>query len=98
MRRTAYIIGAIGVAMILLGIINILVKGYIDKKCETTTDIDFFVRNCDYKQEVNMNLFVLWYIGMIILVIIQQITIFYLSAKLGSQTTAFFGKNKGSKK
>lgn len=49
MRRIAYIIGAIGVAMILLGIINILVKGYIDNKCDTTTDIDFFVRNCDYK-------------------------------------------------
>lgn len=49
MRRTAYIIGAIGVAMILLGVINIIVKGYIDKKCDTTTDIDFFVRNCDYK-------------------------------------------------
>lgn len=45
-----------------------------------------------------MNLFVLWYLGMILVVIIQQITIFYLSSKLGSQTTAFFGKNKRSKK
>lgn len=49
MRRTAYIIGAIGIAMILLGVINLIVKAYIDKECETTTDIDFFVRNCDYK-------------------------------------------------
>lgn len=49
MRRTAYILALIGIAMIILGVVNLMVKNYIDNKCETTTDIDFFVRNCDYK-------------------------------------------------
>ena len=46
MRRTAFIIGAIGIAMILLGSII----QYIDSKCETIDkNTDFWVRNCDYK-------------------------------------------------
>ena len=32
-----------------------------------------------------MSLFILWYIGMIFVVIIQQITIFYLVKKLGDK-------------
>lgn len=43
-------------------------------------------------------MFLIWFIGMYVIFILQQITIFYLSIKLGSQTTAFFGKNKGNKK
>lgn len=43
---TLFIIGAI---LLILGIINLLVKIYIDKKCETTTDISWFVANCDFK-------------------------------------------------
>ena len=46
MRRTAFIIGAIGIAMILLGII----QQVINDKCNTIDkNTDFWVRNCDYK-------------------------------------------------
>lgn len=43
---TLFIIGAI---LLILGIINLIVKIYIDKKCKTTTDIGWFVVNCDYE-------------------------------------------------
>lgn len=46
MRRIAIIIGAIGIAMILLG----LIFQYVDYKCEQIDkNTDFWVRNCDYK-------------------------------------------------
>lgn len=44
-KRTAIIIGIIGLAMILLGII----LQYVDYKCKTIDkNTDFWVRNCDY--------------------------------------------------
>lgn len=46
MKRVAIIIGSIGIAMILLG----LIIQYIDNKCEQIDkNTDFWVRNCDYK-------------------------------------------------
>lgn len=48
MRRTAFIIGAIGIAMIILGI----TMQYLNYKCETTDkNTDYWVKNCDYKEE-----------------------------------------------
>ena len=46
MRRVALIIGLIGIAMIMLGIIF----QYIDYKCnQISKNTDYWVRNCDYK-------------------------------------------------
>ena len=46
MRRIAFILASIGIAMILLGI----TIQYINYKCETIDkNTDFWVRNCDYK-------------------------------------------------
>lgn len=49
MRRTAYILALIGLAMIILGIISIAIQKYIDNECNTTTNISWWVANCDYK-------------------------------------------------
>ena len=46
MKRVAIIIGSIGIAMILLG----LIFQYVDYKCnQIDKNTDFWVRNCDYK-------------------------------------------------
>ena len=46
MRRVALIIGLIGIAMIMLGIIF----QYVDYKCnQISKNTDYWVKNCDYK-------------------------------------------------
>lgn len=49
MRKFGITLFIIGTILLILGIINLIVKIYIDKKCETTTDIGWFVVNCDYE-------------------------------------------------
>lgn len=49
MRKFGITLFIIGSILLVLGIINLIVKIYIDKKCETTTDIGWFVVNCDYE-------------------------------------------------
>lgn len=45
MRRTAYILALIGIAMIILG----LIQQIIGNECKTIDkNSDFWVRNCDY--------------------------------------------------
>lgn len=47
MKRTAYILIIIALAMILLGIV---MWEYTQTKCQTIDkNTDFWVRNCDYK-------------------------------------------------
>lgn len=47
MKRTAYILIIIALALILLGILS---WEYINVKCDTVDkNTDFWVRNCDYK-------------------------------------------------
>lgn len=50
MQKVAYVIGCIGLIMILLGILSLAAKYYIDSECEKTTNISWWVANCDYKK------------------------------------------------